>query len=184
MIKLKLNLKNKLRAALASVLGVFCASEALANPNNFPVGRPTLECVSHVARQQQVPIDLMLGVNSVERGNTGQLVRNTNATYDIGAFQINTIHLPMVAQQFGGTKSDLANRGCFNAYVASHLLRAAIYHPKKQHLDFYTRASGYHSWTPHVNRVYREKLMKYTKQWQAWLDRSGYSHWVSAPRIH
>lgn len=164
-------------------VGLTLATTAEALPESFPIGKPTLECIAHVSRQQSIPVDLMLGVNSVERGNTGQLVKNTNATYDIGAFQINTIHLPMVRSQFGGTQDDLANRGCFNAFVATHLMRQALYHPKKQHLDFYTRASGYHSWTPKHNQVYRQKLVSYTRQWQNWLEGSGHAYLVTAPRL-
>ena len=140
----------------------------LIPPANFPYGRPTLGCVIEAAQRRSIPVDVFLAVQSVERGETGQQIRNSNATYDLGAFQINTIHLPRIAQ-LGGSKDDVLKRGCFNAEVASLLLHEAITHPKKQHEDFFTRASGYHSWTPRYNQIYRNKLIRYTKQWQNWL---------------
>lgn len=154
----------------------------LIPPQHFPVGRPNLTCVIEAAQRRNIPVDVMLGVQSVERGETGQQVRNTNATHDMGAFQINTIHLPRIAQ-LGGSKDDVLKRGCFNAEVASLLLHEAITHPKKQNEDFYTRASGYHSWTPKHNRVYRNKLIDYTRQWQAWMKNNNLGHLVSAPRL-
>ncbi len=140
----------------------------LIPPSNFPYGRPNLGCVIEAAQRRSIPVDVFLGVQSVERGETGQQMRNSNATHDLGAFQINTIHLPRIAQ-LGGSKDDVLKRGCFNAEVASLLLHEAITHPKKQHEDFFTRASGYHSWTPRYNQIYRNKLIRYTKQWQNWL---------------
>lgn len=154
----------------------------LIPPQHFPFGRPNLSCVVQAAQRRNIPADVFLGVQSVERGETGQQMRNSNATYDMGAFQINTIHLPRIAQ-LGGSKDDVMRRGCFNAEVASLLLHEALTNPKKQSLDFYSRASGYHSWTPKYNQIYRQKLMKYTRQWQAWLKNNNMAHLVTSPRI-
>lgn len=152
----------------------------LIPPSNFPVGRPNLSCVINAAQRRNIPVDIMLGVQSVERGETGSQMRNSNATYDLGAFQINTIHLPRIAQ-LGGSKDDVLRRGCFNAEVASLLLHEAITHPRKQHEDLFTRAAGYHSWTPKHNRNYRNKLINYTRQWQAWMRANNMGALIGAP---
>lgn len=139
------------------------------NAKDYPVGKPTLSCVADIASKHNIPLEIMLAVQSVERGNTGQAVRNTNGTYDLGAFQINTIHLDFVKKN-GGTKEDVLKRGCFNAEIAGKLLKRALNEKSKQHLDLYTRASGYHSWTPVHNQRYRTKLVKYANEWKSWLN--------------
>lgn len=142
---------------------------SLAAPSNFPVGKPTFTCVAQAAKDHNVPFVILLGVNSIERGNTSQNVGNSNGTLDTGAFQINSIHFPR-ARELGASHADLSSRGCYNAQFAALLLNEAINQPKKQHLDLYTRAAGYHSWTPKYNTIYRTKLVRYTAEWQRWLD--------------
>lgn len=134
----------------------------------YPIGKPTLECVIAAAQRQNAPVDLLLAINSIERGKTGQFVGNTNGTQDIGAFQINSIHLPR-ALKYQATREDLATRGCYNAEFAAMLLSEALNHRLMQNKDIYTRAAGYHSWTPKHNAVYRKKLVKYLGEWQSWL---------------
>lgn len=156
------------------------ASASTGPRERYPVGKPTLKCVIEAANRQNVPVDLLLAVNSVERGNTGQFVNNTNGTKDIGAFQINTIHLPR-AMKYQATAQDLATRGCYNAEFAALLLREAITHPRMQNKDYFTRAAGYHSWTPKHNAVYRKKLVGYLSQWQSWLRAQNMQDLIKAP---
>lgn len=153
--------------------------QAGAQRERYPVGKPTLECVIAAAQRQQVPVDLLLAINSIERGNTGQFVGNTNGTQDIGAFQINSIHLPR-AQKYQATREDLATRGCYNAEFAAMLLSEALRHPSMQSKDAFTRAAGYHSWTPKHNAVYRKKLISYLSEWRVWLKNKQLSHLVSS----
>lgn len=143
----------------------------LPDPRNFPVGKPTLACVQQAALDHKVPFALLLGVNSIERGSTGQNVGNTNGSVDTGAFQINSIHFER-ARKLNASHSDLASRGCYNAQFAAMLLSEALNQRSKQHLDVYTRAAGYHSWTPKYNTIYKNKLVKYTAQWEGWLSRN------------
>lgn len=148
---------------------LIASHSAMANPSlAYPIGKPTLSCVKDAAQRYNLPFELLLGVNSVELGRTGQYVGNTNGTKDTGAFQINSIHYRR-AQSFGVSPADLASRGCYNAQFAAMLLSEALNDPRKQYLDYYTRAAGYHSWTPKYNRIYRAKLVSYTNQWREWL---------------
>lgn len=142
---------------------------SLPDPRNFPIGKPTLTCVAQAAKDHNVPFVLLLGVNSIERGNTGQNVGNKNGSLDTGAFQINSIHFER-AKKLNASHNDLSSRGCYNAQFAAMLLSEALAQKSKQHLDLYTRAAGYHSWTPKYNAIYRKKLVKYTGDWQKWLD--------------
>lgn len=158
---------------LSGVGGIMISSQSmggtLPNPKTYPEGAPTVQCVQQAATDHNVPFVMLLAVNSVERGHTGQLVGNKNGTHDIGAFQINTIHLPR-ARRLGASKEDLAKRGCYNAQFAAMLLSEALNQPAKQHLDIYTRGAGYHSWTPKYNTIYKIKLKKYTQQWTDWMQ--------------
>lgn len=164
---------KRLILALTGLGGILLSTQSmgasLPNPKNYPEGAPTVQCVQQAAYDHNVPFVMLLAVNSVERGNTGQYVGNTNGTKDIGAFQINTIHLPR-ARKMGATHEDLAKRGCYNAQFAAMLLSEALNQPKKQHLDVYSRGAGYHSWTPKYNAIYRKKLERYTKQWHDWMQ--------------
>ena len=155
-------------------------SSTSLNPQDYPFGRPTLTCVANIAANQGVPVDLLLGIQSIERGLTGKKVGNKNTTYDIGAFQINSTHLPRIAR-LGGSEYDLLHRGCYNARIAAMLLSEALNQASKGRLDYYSRASGYHSWTPTYNMIYRKKLVKYTAQWQNWLRNNQLGHLISAP---
>lgn len=176
------NLKGKGRQAVAAViLGAtfFTLSiDANARParpaSGYPIGKPNLNCIYDSARYHNVPFQLLLAVNSVEMGNTGQKVGNSNGTHDNGAFQINSIHYNRVKQITGASAYDISNRGCFNAEFAAMLLSEAINHPKKRSEDYFTRAAGYHSWTPKYNRVYRKKLVRYTNEWTIWLQQRGW----------
>lgn len=168
--------------SLPKTVNVSTNSYVALSVKNQAIGKPNLLCVINAARSQNVPVDLLLGIQSVERGITGKRVYNKNTTYDIGAFQINSIHLKRVASM-GASEYDLSNRGCFNAIVAATLLKEALYHPSMQGKDFYTRASGYHSWNSPYNGIYRTKLVKYTKQWQSWLSENGMANLVTSPRL-
>lgn len=162
-------LKRCLYVVILAALSPLANAGHLPNPQNFPVGKPTLACVQQAAVDHQVPFALLLGVNSIERGSTGQNVGNTNGSVDTGAFQINSIHFDR-ARKLNASHNDLASRGCYNAQFAAMLLSEALNQRTKQHLDIYTRAAGYHSWTPKYNSIYKKKLVKYTTQWQDWLS--------------
>lgn len=143
-------------------------TQALRSPANYAVGAANFTCVRQAAFDHQVPLRLMLAINSIERGRYNQKVSNKNTSYDIGQFQINSIHLGRFSK-FGASEYDISNRGCYNAQAAAYLLSSALKEPSKRHLDIFTRASGYHSWTPKYNAIYRKKLITYLKQWDNWM---------------
>lgn len=162
-------LKTLTTLSVLMTVSTYSFSAPLPDPRNFPVGKPTLACVEKAAKDHNVPFVMLLGVNSIERGNTGQNVGNKNGSLDTGAFQINSIHFARAAK-LKASHSDLASRGCYNAQFAAMLLSEALNQRSKQHLDVYTRGAGYHSWTPKYNNIYRTKLVRYTGEWQRWLD--------------
>lgn len=152
-----------------------------ATADDLPLGAPwpdsdfysrrpaTISCVVDAARRQGVPANILLAIASIESGKNGQLVRNANGSYDLGHFQLNTIHW-----QRGGafyrhptiTPEVVKWHGCYNAELAAWLLKQQINQGGK---DYWTRAAGYHSMTPQFNAVYRKKLIALSVRWADWL---------------
>jgi hypothetical protein len=134
----------------------------------FREGPATIACVVRAAAHQQVPSNVLLALASVEGGKNRQAVRNSNGSYDLGHFQINTIHLGRFSG-FGISRYDIQNRGCYNALLAAWMLREKLSENNDQ--DFWTRAANYHSKTPVYNRRYRAKLVKMAEKWGHWLSK-------------
>ena len=156
-------------------------NDAFAWPNEafYATGPANIGCVLEAARRQCVAQNVLLALASLESGKNGQFVRNTNGSYDIGHFQLNTIHWtrggafyqhPQITQQA------VAQRGCFNAELAAWLLRRAQSTCKST--DFWRCSANYHSATPGPNRVYRGKLIALSREWGNWL-KTNYPNGVS-----
>ena len=92
-----------------------------------------LDCVLAAASRQNVPANVLLGLSSIEMGKNGQAVRNKNGSYDLGHFQINSVHFGKngIFTKMGIRAEDAQWRGCYNAELAAYLLRT--------HLDANTR---------------------------------------------
>lgn len=124
----------------------------------------TASCLSEVASAYQVHPDVLLAILLVEGGTVGQVSRpNTNGTYDIGPFQINSMHrAALVAMHI--SEAELMNNGCTNAAVAGWLLRRAVPVEEEQQItseDDYLRAiARYHSTTPKYNQIYANRLRR------------------------
>ncbi len=85
---------------------------------------------------------------------------NQNGTVDIGAFQINSIHLSKLSK-YGVSANSLKN-GCVNAYVAA-------WHYKKQVQDFgntWRAVGAYHSRTPARSAWYANAIAKVLMKWR------------------
>lgn len=137
---------------------------------NFEYGPATIECVIESAIRQGVPANVLLGLASSEMGANGDRLKNTNKSIDLGHFGINTIHFkPGEPLAKAGIKAeDVASRGCYNAEIAAWLLAR---HLRDRHGEnFWVWAANYHSKTPKLNAVYREKLVPFAQQWGRWLQ--------------
>ncbi|KAH1485975.1 hypothetical protein KXX52_009122, partial [Aspergillus fumigatus] len=69
-------------------------------------------CSIGAAAKYGVPAHIILAVAQKEGGKPGQWVRNTNATYDVGAMQFNTAYIRTLARYGIGT-ADVAQAGCY-----------------------------------------------------------------------
>jgi len=137
----------------------------------FYAQRPaTIDCVMEAATKQGVAVNVLLALASIEGGKNGQWVKNSNGSYDIGHFQINTIHWKRGGAFYQHpeiTPLAVANRGCYNAELSAWLLNRAIHLSKKT--NYWNKAADYHSATWVYNQVYARKLVAYSKAWGDWL---------------
>ncbi|PKL97586.1 MAG: conjugal transfer protein, partial [Gammaproteobacteria bacterium HGW-Gammaproteobacteria-7] len=102
-----------------------------------------------------VPVDLVRAVLLTEGGASGTVSRNTNGTRDLGPMQINSIHLPELAN-YGITESALVRDECLNIHVGAFLLRRAL----DAEPAFWRGVGRYHSATPTFNRAYQLRVWR------------------------
>lgn len=122
----------------------------------------TIKCLQQASAQYAVHPAILLAILMVEGGTVGRSSQpNRNGTYDIGPFQINSIHLPELAR-LGVSEAALRNDGCLNASVAARHLRRVLTPgvlARIQDEESYMRAlARYHSASPEKNAAYAEKL--------------------------
>lgn len=142
----------------------------IGNSDFYAFKPASLECVIDAANAYEVPAYVLLGIASQERGKNGQRVKNTNGSFDLGHFQLNTIHFRSDGYFKNIDVNDAKWRGCYNAELAAWLLRKHLLRTDRT-LDFWTRVAGYHSWTPSKNAIYRNSVRKYAQDWQSWLSK-------------
>lgn len=141
-------------AGALALAGLLATSTAHAGEQLKPL---TAQCLAESAERHGVMQMELLMILHVERGTSGQTTGNSNKTYDIGLFQINSIHLKELAG-YGITESMLKNDGCLNAEVAAwHLARVAPAEKlaqAKSEDEYLSLLANYHSVTPKYNRIY------------------------------
>lgn len=129
------------------------------------VKRPlTAECINVASKRYGIHQDILYAILLVEGGSVGSNSKaNTNGTYDIGLFQINSMHRKRF-QALGISEEELRNDGCTNAIAAAwHLhgvLTLDVVKGIKTQDDYLRAIALYHSATPEFNRIYAAKLKK------------------------
>ena len=138
----------------------------ITTPEIPPQIQERIVCSISAAVKYQVPANIVLAVAEKEAGKSGQWVRNSNGTHDVGSMQFNTAYLGELAR-YGITANDVAASGCYSFDLAAWRLRGHIRHDKG---DIWTRAANYHSRTYRYNVVYRADLMVKAVKWADWLE--------------
>jgi hypothetical protein len=111
---------------------------------SLPPTRPlTLACVVEAARVNDVPLAALLGILAVEGGKVGEALRNSNSTFDLGPFQLNTCNLTLLEAQ-GFAPESILRDGCINALAAARLLRLEY----ERTGSIWGAVGTYHSRTP------------------------------------
>lgn len=138
--------------ALCLLAGISCAAERAKV--TLPQTRPlTAACVLDAARAGGLPAAALFGILATEGGNTGEALRNTNGTWDMGPFQINTAHVDTLAAM-GIAPEAVLQDGCVNAYAAAWLLRREYLRTG----DIWQAIGAYHSRTPHRRDAYMARV--------------------------
>lgn len=120
----------------------------------------TAACIAAAAHSYQLPPAYMFAILKTEGGHVGQQVRNTNGTYDLGPFQINTSWGPAIASfwhiPLAQAIAHVRDNGCANAVIATAILKKYLIESKGD----YAKAIGYyHSHTEALASVYRKAVL-------------------------
>lgn len=129
------------------------ARDRIAMPETRPL---SWECVVDAAAQYNLPLAAMVGILATEGGKTGEVLSNTNGTWDMGPFQINTCHVNELLQA-GMAPEIILQDGCANAYAAAFILRKEYDRSR----DIWDAVGAYHSRTPHLHAAYLGRVKKH-----------------------
>ena len=131
----------------------------------LPETRPlSWECVVDAAAQYNLPLAAMVGILATEGGKTGEALSNTNGTWDLGGFQVNTCHVNEL-QQAGFSPEAVLRDGCVNAHAAAWILRKEYDRTR----NIWDAVGAYHSRTPHLRDAYLGRVRKHLAR----LERAG-----------
>lgn len=134
----------------------------------LPDARPLTEtCVINAAKAADIPLSIMYGILATEGGKVGEAWDNTNGTWDLGPFQVNTCHLNDLAK-LGIQPKTVMQDGCVNAYAAAWILRQNL---KLTKGNLWEAVGWYHSRTPWRKHAYIQRV----KNNMARIERKGIS---------
>lgn len=126
-----------------------CAAAGRARVSVDAVRPLSWECVKDAAREHGLPLAAMVGILATEGGRTGEALSNTNGTWDLGPYQVNTCHVDELLRE--GLSPDMLLRdGCANAYAAAWILRKEYDRTR----NIWDAMGAYHSRTPHLRDAY------------------------------
>ena len=122
--------------------------------NTLPPLHPlTADCVLDAARVSGMPVAALFAILATEGGRTGEALSNKNGTWDLGPFQVNTVHLKELAAM--GISPDAVLRdGRVNAHAAAWLLRKEF----RRTGNLWQAIGAYHSRTPHRRDAYIRRV--------------------------
>lgn len=120
----------------------------------FPPLRPlTADCVLDAAHSSGMPAAALFAFLATEGGKTGEALSNKNGTWDMGPFQVNTVHLNELAAM-GISPETVLRDGHVNAYAAAWLLRKEY----RRTGNLWRAIGAYHSRTPHRRDAYIRRV--------------------------
>ncbi len=141
------------RATLAWALGIATGAAATVS---------RADCIDDAAVRHQVSALVLRAIGWQEsRLQPAALGRNANGSIDLGAFQINSVHLPELAR-YGIDRSALAD-GCVSADVAAWHYRRQV----DLYGDGWLAVGAYHSQTPARAAWYANRIAATLMHWNA-----------------
>lgn len=152
---------KSLRASLIASVAALWVCSSFAVDRIRPL---TTQCIVRASAQYGIHTDVLFAILLVEGGTVGKDSKaNNNGTYDIGPFQINSMHRKELAS-IGVDEERLRNDGCVNAMVAARHLKRTITPEMLEGVrtqeDYLSVLANYHSATPKYNKIYADKLLK------------------------
>jgi hypothetical protein len=127
-----------------------------------PTRALTMDCVMEAARKNNLPLAALLGILAAEGGKPGEALKNTNGTWDMGPYQVNTCHVNTLAA-IGMTPETVLRDGCANAQAAAWILRREF----KRTGDIWQAIGAYHSRTPHFRDAYIGRVKQHlARMWR------------------
>lgn len=121
-----------------------------------PEAALTLSCVQNAAARHDVPLAALFGILATEGGRVGEALSNTNGTWDLGPFQVNTCHINRLLRH-GIRPEDVLADACVNADAAALLLRGEL---ERSRGDLWDALGAYHSRTARHHAAYRQRLRR------------------------
>ncbi|MBS0987396.1 transglycosylase SLT domain-containing protein [Acetobacter okinawensis] len=135
------------------------AHSSLPTPS-APLSGSLRSCASEAARRYKIAEPLFIALLMTEAGRPGQIVRNSNGTYDMGPAQINSTHLPELAAM-GITREQVIQDGCLNIQIGAWILaRELDGSSPSDAAGFWKRVGNYNSRTPKYNVEYQKKVWR------------------------
>lgn len=119
------------------------------------------DCYDEAAKYQKVnPLILRAIAWQESRNRPDALNKNANGSIDYGIMQINSIHLPTLAQ-YGITRSTLMEP-CKNVYIAAWHLRRKM----DKYGNTWQAVGAYHSETPPLRDKYAKQIADILVRWK------------------
>ena len=119
----------------------------------------TAACLRAVSAIYGVPEPDLWALMAQEGGRVGEVSQNSNRTYDIGPFQINSTWIGTFAKLWklpaDATEEALRDNGCWNAAAAGAIYQQTLV---EAHGDRRAALGHYHSHTPHLAETYVAQL--------------------------
>ena len=118
------------------------------------------DCIADAAVRHRVNGDVLRAIGWQESGlRAAALSRNANGTRDLGAFQINSIHLPELARH--GIDAAALGDGCVSAEVAAWYYRRQV----DQFGNTWAAVGAYHSRTQARAAWYANRIAAILIRW-------------------
>lgn len=112
------------------------------------------DCFDDAARWQGVHPGVLRAISIQENKKCdGTVSRNRNGSVDIGCLQINSVHLPELAN-FSISESDLKNDQCKNIFVGAWIYKQMI----QKYGNNWLAVGSYNSQTPRLRDRYAESV--------------------------
>jgi len=119
------------------------------------------DCFDEAARYQKVNPLILRAIAWQESHNRPDAThKNANGSTDYGLMQINSIHLPTLAQY--GISSDTLMEPCKSVYIAAWHLRQKM----NKYGNTWAAVGAYHSETPSLRDSYAHRIVGILEQWK------------------